>query len=216
MKNVYIKAKPNFLFKKKYQEIFLSIEYIKFLKLLNIDFGKMIDLVVVEFKLTKEIKIPKVMYVPIKFEMLEFLKTTAKKNICLIKISYNETNIKLLKNLKLNLKWRKPTIFTKDSIEISCVGEEKDINSFLKYLKFITKIEIKKDLSTKKNEYDLISDLNKEEKSVFLYAKKNGFYQRPKKISIKKIAKSFKISEMNVKEIFNNINKKILKNSIDK
>ncbi|PWR76316.1 helix-turn-helix domain-containing protein [Methanospirillum stamsii] len=97
--------------------------------------------------------------------------------------------------------WTTPTILTNDRIIYSVIGDEKSLNHMLRLTK--TLLGEIRDISYEKatfGPYDLMQTLTKKQQEVIMLAKKQGYYQNPRKITLEDISRLSGLSKATVAE----------------
>ncbi|NLV27256.1 MAG: hypothetical protein GXY48_08850 [Methanomicrobiales archaeon] len=97
--------------------------------------------------------------------------------------------------------WTTPTLFSQERIIYSVIGDEKALKHMLRLTKiFLGKIE---DISYEKatfSPYDLVQTLTKKQQEVLMLAKKQGYYQNPRKTTMEDISRLSGLSKATVAE----------------
>ena len=82
----------------------------------------------------------------------------------------------------------------------SCIGDEKDLKKFLEVIKLIGEVQQVRFLQATYHEHDMISILTEKQKEIIIEAKKNGYYEYPRKINSEELSHKVGISKGTVVE----------------
>jgi predicted DNA binding protein len=184
-------------FLKNFDFLLDKIESIELLELLKLDFEKRIKMAISAFNLKEgytieDIKIPD--YV----EIFNVLQKNGNRYVCLIKAKYFKSLSNLAKKFNIDIIWDTPSIFTKDKMIVSVIGNEenlKKIHDLFKKIGTINKISFVKSLY---NEQTILSCLTDKQREILIAAKKNGYYSYPRKINSQELSKKIGLSKPTV------------------
>ena len=104
----------------------------------------------------------------------------------------------LAQRFNIDIIWDTPSIFKKDKLVLSVIGDEENLKKFLDIIKILGEI---KSISFKKamfNEQSIISCLTKRQREILIAAKKNGYYSYPRKINSEELSEKIGISKPTV------------------
>jgi predicted DNA binding protein len=171
-----------------------SIELIELIKL---DFEKGVKMGIAALNMKEgytvdDIEIPEFM------EMLSVLKQEGNRYIVFAKVKFFKKVVRLTQKFDIDIIWDTPTIFKKDKMVLSVIGDEKNLQKFLDAIKILGKIE---SVSFKKaifNDQSIISCLTKRQREILIAAKKNGYYSYPRKINSEELSEKIGISKPTV------------------
>ena len=102
------------------------------------------------------------------------------------------------KKFNIDIKWDTPSIFKKDKMVLSVTGNQVNLK---KFLDVITNLGEIKSISFKKatfNEQMMLSCLTEKQKEILIAAKKNGYYNYPRKINSKQLSEIVGLSKPTV------------------
>ncbi len=136
----------------------------------------------------------------------ELSKVDEKTYVCLVKTEKEDKFHEILTDFSVLLDY--PLVITQDYLEISLIGDESLLEQISSYL------------SPKKYEVLKIADITPEKKSikalltkrqfeVIEYAVRNGFFELPRRISSKHIAKHFNFSVSAFNELLRRVERKM-------
>ena len=187
-----LKLKEEFL--KNFNFLTDKIESIELLELLKIDFEKRIKMAIAAFNIKKgytveDIKMPG--YV----ELFNTLQKKDNRYICLIKVKYFKSLQGLAKKFNIDIIWDTPSVFTKEKMIISVTGNEENLKKIRELFKNIGEIKKTSFVKSTFNEQTILSCLTERQKEVFITAKKNGYYNYPRKITSKDLSDKIGISK---------------------
>jgi predicted DNA binding protein len=106
----------------------------------------------------------------------------------------------MMKDFNLDLIWTSPSYISTDRTIISCIGEDEDLRKFMDLIKNLGPIS---NVSFKKaayQEHDILSVLTEKQREIIIAAKKNGYYDMPRKISSEELSKKVGISKATLLE----------------
>ena len=130
--------------------------------------------------------------------------------ICLLKIKIPKSFLSNWKKFKLDIIFDKPSYVNLEKIVLSVTGSDLNLKLFEKFIYLFGKCEI---LSVKNTDYvgnNLLVDLTKKQKEIYLKAKELGYYNYPRKVSLNGLSGSFGISKSTLIEHLRKIENKIL------
>lgn len=190
-----LKLKKQFL--KNFDFLTDKIDSIELLDLLKIDFEKRIKMAIAAFNIKKgytieDIKMP---------DYVEIFNTLQKKDnryICLIKAKYFKSLQSLAKKFNIDIIWDTPSIFTKEKLVVSVTGNEENLRKIRELFKDISKIKKISFVKSIYNEQTILSCLTEKQRKVMITAKKNGYYNYPRKINSEELSKKIGLSKPTV------------------
>jgi predicted DNA binding protein len=174
-----------------------KIESIEFLELLKIDFQKRIKMAIAAFNLKEgytieDIKVPE--YV----EIFTVLQKNGNRYICLIKAKYFKSLSTLAKKFNIDIIWDTPSIFTKEKMVISVTGNEDNLKKILDLFKKIGNVKKISFVKAIYNEQTILTCLTDKQREILIVAKKNGYYNYPRKINSKELSDKIGLSKPTV------------------
>jgi len=204
-----LKLKEEFL--KNFDFLTDKIESIELLELLKIDFEKRIKMAIAAFNIKEkytidDIKMP---------EYVEIFNTLQKKDnryICLIKVKYFKSLENLAKKFNIDIIWDTPSIFTKEKMIVSVTGDEKNLKKIRELFKNIGEIKKTSFVKSTFNEQTILSCLTERQKEVFITAKKNGYYNYPRKINSQDLSEKIGLSKPTVVQHLRKAEERIVSN----
>lgn len=199
MRKVIVELSLNPKMKEAGQPILGSIESLRVLEVLRIDFEKGIKAFVAEIEAKEgftmdDFKQQKNM------EILNVLKSEGNRYTCIVKGHVPLKFRKLMKEFDLDLIWDAPMLISGEKVVFSAIGDQKNIKKFMDAIKLIGNIE---NVSFKKaayKEHDLLSCLTDKQQEIVIEAMKNGYYDYPRKINSEQLSKKVGISKATLVE----------------
>jgi hypothetical protein len=186
-------------------------ESIELIELIKIDFEKGIKMGILALNMKEEytiedIDLPKFM------EMLIVLKKEGNRYIVVSKVKFLKKFTSLAQKFNIDVIWDTPSIFSKDKMIISISGDEKNLKKILELMKTlgeITSISFKK---ATYNEQTILSCLTGKQKEILIAAKKNGYYNYPRKINSQELSEKIGLSKPTVVQHLRKAEIRIVKN----
>jgi hypothetical protein len=174
-------------------------ETIELLELIKLDFNQgykmgIAALTMKEGYSIEDVKIPDYM------EMLTVLKQEGNRFTVLSKVNFFKNFSKMAKEFDIDIIWDTPSIFSKDELTLSILGNERNLKKFIELIKNIG--EIKSISFTKAifNEHSILSCLTAKQKEILIAAKKNGYYKYPRDINSQQLSQKIGLSKPTVIE----------------
>jgi predicted DNA binding protein len=184
-------------FKKNLEFLLEKTESIELIELIKLDFKKRIKMGIAALTMKEGYSIEDI-NIPDYMEMMAVLKKEGNKYIIVSKVKFLKNFISLAKKFDIDIIWDTPSIFTKDKLTMSVCGTEENLKKFLGLVKLIGDI---KNVSFKKatfDEHSILSCLTQKQKEVLIAAKKNGYYNYPRKINSLELSKRIGLSKPTV------------------
>jgi hypothetical protein len=198
------KAIVEFNFNKEFSQVinrylqFDIIESFNLLEMLKLDLEKGIKVVLIKIEMKQGHTIHD-MKLPEGSEIISILDKEDNIYTCLIKGQAPFDLLNKYENLKeefdLNVKWDTPTRMSKEKIVMSAIGDPKELEKFVNAVKIFGDIQ---KLSFQKIDFDekrMLQCLTDKQRQVVIAAKKNGYYDYPRKINSEKLAETIGISK---------------------
>lgn len=199
MRKVIVDINPDFAFRFMPKDIFEPLEHIEGKALLRLDFEKGIKIVIVDIKMKDGFTLDDLSFEDSNtgvFEILDILEQQNNTYTCLIKTQANKAFIKLFRLFYVeDIIYSLPFYFSKNKMIISFTGENKGIKKLLnifKKLNILNEISFQKAVFTENN---ILSCLTERQKEIVTVAKKNGYYEFPRRITAEKLSRKLGISK---------------------
>jgi hypothetical protein len=215
MRKAIIQIRPNALVKKMQKGIYESIHKIEGRELLKLDFERTTKMVITDIIMKPghsldEVKFPKGV------EILNVLKVDGDRYTILMKAEAPGVKFKgLFKMFDLNLLYDVPFQATRDLIVFSAVGENEPLNKLLKLLKLLGDVEKVSFTQATFSEHDLLKVLTDKQRDIIIQAKKNGYYQYPRKINTQELSEKLGISKATTVEHLRKAEMRLMSNLLE-
>ena len=131
-------------------------------------------------------------------EIFSVLKQEGKRYIVLSKVKFYKNFFRLAKKFNIDIIWDTPSIFSKEKMVISVIGNEENLKKFLGVIKYLGEV---KSMSFKKatfHEQSILSCLTDKQREIVIAAKKNGYYSYPRKINSEELSNRVGLSKPTV------------------
>lgn len=177
------------------KDFFRPLEYIEGKALLRFDFKKGVKIGICDIKMKEGFTL-RDLQAPDGFEILNILKEDNTKYTCLIRIEYRKNLMKVLNLFHVeNIIYDLPFVVSEEKIVFTFIAESKALKKLLNVIKplgFIKNISFQKVGSP---EYSALSCLTERQKEIVLAAKKNGYYEFPRKVTAEELSEKLGISK---------------------
>lgn len=175
-------------------KLFNKVKSIEILQFVNIDFDRGVRLFIGLFTFKDGFSLQDVEN-PGEIEMLDIIKIKGNEYTCFAKGKPPQEVININQKLGRDLIWDTPTIITEDKLVISVVGDKDNLKRFLEVINIYGKIEnIQCQLATYQGR-NILSCLTDRQREVVLEAKRNGYYEYPRRINGDQLAQKVGISK---------------------
>jgi predicted DNA binding protein len=188
-----------------------KVESIELIELIKLDFEKGIKMGVAALNMKDGYTIDDISK-PEYMDMLTVLKKDGNRYIVVSKVKFLKRFTRRANKFNLDIIWSTPSIFSKNKMVMSVVGNEENLKKFLEVIKTIGEV---KNVSFKKATYDeqsILSCLTEKQKEILIAAKKNGYYNYPRKINSQELSKKIGLSKPTVIQHLRKAEERILKN----
>lgn len=174
-------------------------ETIELLELIKLDFNQgykmgIAALTMREGYSIEDVKIPEYM------EMLTVLKQEGNRYVVLSKVNFFKNFSQLAKKFDIDIVWETPSVFTKNELTLSVLGNQENLKKFIELIKSIGEINSISFTKAVYNEYSILSCLTSKQKEILIAAKKNGYYDYPRNINSQQLSEKIGLSKPTVIE----------------
>lgn len=188
-----------------------KVESIELIELLKLDFEQRIKIGIAALNMKEgytidDIDIPEFM------EMLTVLKQIGSRYIVLSRVKFYKKFIGLAKKFDIDIIWTTPSIFTKEKMTMSVIGNEENLKKFLNVIKFIGEVKKISFIKATFNEQSILSCLTERQKETIIAAKNNGYYNYPRKINSEELSKIIGLSKPTVVQHLRKAESRIVSN----
>lgn len=189
MRKVIVELIPNAEYRRAMEDIFNKIKSIEILQMLNIDFDIDTKLFIGLFTLKDGFSLPDLENLDKFGAVHDVIKIDGNKYTCLVKAKPPSKIIKYNRPFSRDLIWDTPIIVAEDRLVLSVIGNKDDLKWFFEAVKTVGKIEnIICQLATY-HAHNILSCLTDRQREVILEAKKNGYYEYPRRINSDQLAR---------------------------
>ncbi|UCE74952.1 MAG: helix-turn-helix domain-containing protein [Methanomassiliicoccales archaeon] len=212
MRKLILEIEPNENWAKLLSPIFEKIQSYEVLEIMKCAFEEGVRIHLAECVLKEAFSIHDVKYIG-HYEMLNVLKSEGNKHTCLIKITEPEGFMELFKEFDLDLIYTTPMILSEEIHTYSCIGDQENISKFVEVMK--TKMGNVVNMSFQKaahQKHDILSVLTDKQREILIAAKKNGYYDLPKKINSEQLSQKVNISKATLLEHLRKAEERIMEN----
>jgi len=211
MRKLIIEMKINQNLIKNFDFLIDKVESVELLELLKIDFQKRIKMAIAAFNMKEGYRIDDIK-TPDYVEIFTVLQKKDNRYVCLIKAKYFKSLSSLAKKFNIDIIWDTPSIFTKDKMVISVTGNEENLKKILGLFKNIGDIKKTSFVKSIYSEQTILSCLTEKQRKVIITAKKNGYYDYPRKINSKELSKKIGLSKPTVVQHLRKAEDRIISN----
>ena len=174
-------------------------ETIELLELIKLDFNQgykmgIAALTMKEGYSIEDVKIPEYM------ETLTVLKQDGNRYVVLSKVNFFKNFSQMAKKFDIDIVWETPSVFTKNELTLSVLGNQENLKKFIELIKSIGKINSISFTKAVYNEYSILSCLTSKQKEIMIAAKKNGYYNYPRNINSQQLSEKIGLSKPTVIE----------------
>ncbi len=175
---------------------------------------KGVNVVLLSMRLRKERSIEDIKF-PDEAQVLAVLKSDGRDCTVLMKTRAPSELLWLERRFNLNLIWDIPSRRTRDRLEIGVLGSEDDLRKLLDAAKLAGEVKSVKYNSTQLQEHRLLSCLTNRQKEVVVAAKRNGYYDYPRRIDSSELARRLGLSKSTVVEHLRKAEKRLVSHLFD-
>jgi predicted DNA binding protein len=206
---IELKIKDEFL---DYFDFLLDkVESIELIELLKLDFKQRIKMGIAALNMKKGYSIEDI-DIPDFMEMLTVLKQEGNRYIVLSKVKFLSRLVGTAKKFDIDILWTTPSIFTKDKLTLSVIGNEENLKIFLDIIKYLGDVKNKSFIQATFNEQSILSCLTEKQKEMIIAAKNNGYYTYPRKINSEELSRIVGLSKPTVVQHLRKAESRIVSN----
>lgn len=195
MRKAVIEIVPNKFVRHMQKGIYDSVEKMLGRELIKLDFEKLNKLVICDFIMRPGHTFDDIDF-PEGVEILNILRVEGTRYTVLLSARAPSKKFKFMfKMFDLNVIYDTPFEATSDKIIFSAIGETEQLNKLVKLVKFIGEVKNVSITPATFSEHDLLNVLTDKQKEIIIQAKKNGYYQYPRKINTRELSEKLGISK---------------------
>ena len=188
-----------------------KVESIELIELIKLDFEQRIKMGIAALNMKEGYTIDDIDF-PDFMEFLTVLKQEGNRYIVLSKVKFYKKFIGLAKKFNIDIIWSTPSIFTKNKMTLSIIGSEENLKKILDVIKILGEIKSISFIKATFNEQSILSCLTGKQKEIIIAAKKNGYYNYPRKITSNQLSQKVGLSKPTVIQHLRKAEKRIISN----
>ena len=209
MRELNLKLIPNKFVKKLWGKMFDYVERSELIEVVKLDYEKSTKIILIGLTLKEGYKIEDVEF-PETTSILEIFDKKGRTYTCLMKGKAKKKYFPFTSKIDIDLIWKKPTYVTKNLINYTVIGDQKNLNKIVNFFKFFGEIESMSFKKPNYNDKNKTFDLTEKQKEILRKAKEMGYYEYPKKVTSEKLSKELGIKRSTLIEHLRRIEKKII------
>lgn len=194
MRKIILELEPEKIPRYLPEDYFEKIEYGEAKAILRLDFEKGVKIVIADIKMKEGFKL-KDLSLPEGSVILDVLKEDNNKYTCLIKVIYKKKLMKIFKLFDFDVIYTLPAFVSKEKIVFSFISDNDNLKKLLKVIKIFGVVKNIHFQKVDFPEYDVLSSLTEKQKEVLVAAKRNGYYDIPRKVTTEELSKKLGISK---------------------
>ncbi|MFP4050852.1 MAG: helix-turn-helix domain-containing protein [Thermoplasmata archaeon] len=203
MRKLTVRLSLNDEMKKMIEPVLKYVESYKILEIVRLDFQEGIKVMIVSFKLRENFDLEDV-EPPQFLEILSVLKQEGNEYFVLLKVDVPDSYMFMMHEygdqLTKDIIWDTPMYVDGDEGVLSCIGEQEELGMFLDMIESVGEIKKIKFTKATYDSKDLISTLTDKQKEVVELAKRKGYYDYPRGITLDELSKELNISKSKTSE----------------
>ena len=188
-----------------------KVESIELIELIKLDFEQRVKMGIAALNMKEGYTIEDIDF-PDFMEFLTVLKQEGNRYIVLSKVKFYKKFIGLAKKFNIDIIWDTPSIFTKNKMTLSVIGNEENLKKFLDVIKHLGEIKSISFTKATFNEQSILSCLTEKQKEIIIAAKKNGYYNYPRNITSDQLSQKVGLSKPTVIQHLRKAEKRIITN----
>ena len=195
MRKAIIEVTPNRLTRSMWGDLFDTVDHLEGREILQLNFERGIKLVIVDIFMKEgytidDVKLPK------RVEVLNVLKSDRSRYTVLLKAKIKGQFLeRLMKLFDLDLIYDMPYYADPGVIRMSCIGEGEPIRKLVGLIGILGNVEKVSFTGAAFSEFNILNVLTDKQKEILLAAKKNGYYEYPRKVNTQQLSEKLGISK---------------------
>ena len=194
MKKLIIELDPNEIIKKNFQTVLEKVDTLELVELLKLDFEQKTKLAIVDFHVKKGYTFEDIQ-IPETAETMVVLNKNKNKYTCLAKVKILEPFHGVLTKFDIDIIWDVPIILNNKKMVFSVIADEVNAKKFIEVIKYVGDVKKISFHQTTFSGYNYLNSLTDRQKEIIIAAKKNGYYDYPRKLNGNQLAKKLGISK---------------------
>jgi len=170
------------------------IESVTILDVLKLDFEKGVKTVVAEVLLREDVPIESV-YPHEIMEVVAQLKREGRKHTIIARMQVPAKWLRVMRKLDLDLIWDVPILKSPKRIVTTAVGDERELKRFLDVLSEFGKVKDVSFQAVSVRERGLLGNLTRKQREVLLAAKREGYYDYPRRVRTEDLARKMGVKK---------------------
>lgn len=203
MRKVTIKISPNSELKELMNPFLKHIESYRILEIVRLDFEKGIKIMILNLSLREGYTLEEV-ELPDFVNILSVLKSEKRDHTVLLKANVPDEYKEMMKNYGQNINkdliWDTPFFINEEEAIISVIGENEDLQYYIDILDSFAEIEEIKYKRANYDSKDLKSILTDRQRETIELAKRKGYYEYPREVTIEDLSENLDISKSTTAE----------------
>ena len=172
-------------------------ESIELIELIKLDFKQGMKMGIAALNMKEGFTIED-LNLPDFMDTMMVLKKEGNRYIIFAKVTFFKKFTSLAKKFDLDIIWDTPSIFKRDKMVLSVIGSEENLKKFLEVIKNLGEIKSVSFTKAMFNEQSILSCLTEKQKEILIAAKKNGYYNYPRKINSQELSEKVGLSKPTV------------------
>ena len=213
MRKLTVKLSLNQEMKELIRPFMEYVESYKMLEIIRLDFEKGVKVVMVSLKLREGNGIENI-ELPEFLEILSILKSEGDEHTVLLKVDVIDKYMDIMREYNTqstsDLIWDTPFYMDGEKVVMSCIGKEEELKNFIEILKKIGAVEQIKFTKATYESKDLLSQLTEKQREVLQLAKKKGYFDYPRDVTIGDLSKILKLSKSTTAEHLRKAEKRLM------
>ena len=194
MRKIILELEPGKISRFLPKDYFEKIEYGEAKAILRLDFEKGVKIVIADIKMKEGFTL-KDLSLPEGSAILDVLKEENNKYTCLVKVIYKKKLMKIFKLFNFDVIYTIPAFVSEEKIVFSFISDNDNLKKLLKVINIFGVVKNIYFQKVNLPEYDILSSLTEKQRKVLITAKKNGYYDIPRKITTEELSKKLGISK---------------------
>lgn len=193
MKKIIVEIAPKKEILELSENIFEKIKKMEILEVFHLDLDNSIKIIMALIKTKDDTPIEKII-MPDGAKLLDILKSEGNNHICILRGERPDLKA-LFEKFNLELIWDAPMILSKDKFVYSVIGDSENIKGFLEAITCLGKIDKVSFQTPTYKLHGLLTCLTNKQREIMILAKKNGYYEYPRRINGDDLARIIGISK---------------------
>ena len=194
MRKIILELEPGKISRFLPKNYFEKIEYGEAKAILRLDFEKGVKIVIADIKMKEGFTL-KDLSLPEGSAILDVLKEENNKYTCLVKVIYKKKLMKIFKLFNFDVIYTIPAFVSEEKIVFSFISDNDNLKKLLKVINIFGVVKNIYFQKVNLPEYDILSSLTEKQRKVLITAKKNGYYDIPRKVTAEELSKKLGISK---------------------